>query len=400
MGTDRLRILHVFRAPLGGLFRHVIDVARGQIARGHQVGIFCDSTTGGPRADAVLEELRPQLGLGVTRVPMRRAMHPYDVSSLLRLTRAYRDLKPNVLHGHGSKGGAFARLVVSPSLDRGVIRAYTPHGGSFNYHPGTMAHRVFMSAEKLLERRTDIFLFESGYVAGRFDAYVGPTRKLHTVVHNGISDAEFAPLERTPDQFDLVYIGELREAKGIETLIDAVSLIRKGGKRLTMLIVGSGPSEACLHAHAKSAGIWDAVTFVPPQPIRNALALARVMVIPSRAESLPYVILEAAAAAQPLVSTNVGGIGEIFGPYGSQLIPPENPALMAERIVAKLEQSEPERRAEAEALSRYVRGGFSLEQMVGGVLAGYMAAFARRGIAVGLPSSSADPVKSSVNISR
>ena len=45
-GRETLRIIHVFRAPLGGLFRHVIDLARGQIARGHQVGIFCDVTPG------------------------------------------------------------------------------------------------------------------------------------------------------------------------------------------------------------------------------------------------------------------------------------------------------------------------------------------------------------------
>ena len=48
-----LKILHVFRAPLGGLFRHVLDVARGQVDRGHDVGIFCDSSTGGAAGPAV-----------------------------------------------------------------------------------------------------------------------------------------------------------------------------------------------------------------------------------------------------------------------------------------------------------------------------------------------------------
>ena len=47
-----LKILHILRAPLGGLFRHVLDIARGQIARGHRVGLIVDSTTGGARADA------------------------------------------------------------------------------------------------------------------------------------------------------------------------------------------------------------------------------------------------------------------------------------------------------------------------------------------------------------
>ena len=139
---------------------------------------------------------------------------------------------------------------------------------------------------------------------------------------NGISDAEFEPIAHVPDPFDLVYVGELRPAKGIDTLIDAVALLRRERRlRLTLLIVGSGPDDGRSQARAKEAGIWDSVAFVPPQPIRHALARGAVMVIPSYAESLPYVILEAAAAAQPLVSTNVGGIPEIFGPHAGDLIP-------------------------------------------------------------------------------
>ena len=57
MNAPPLKILHVFRAPLGGLFRHVLDVARGQAERGHDVGIFCDATTGGARANDVFQEL-------------------------------------------------------------------------------------------------------------------------------------------------------------------------------------------------------------------------------------------------------------------------------------------------------------------------------------------------------
>lgn len=375
------RILHVFRAPLGGLFRHVLDVARGQIERGHAVGIFCDASTGGSRADATLEQLRPALKLGLHRVAMRRPPHPRDLLALAALTGVYRREKPNVLHGHGSKGGLFARAVTVPILDRGTIRAYTPHGGSFNYNPGTLSHRLYMRAEGLLARRTDAMLFESAYVKGRFDAFVGLPHPLVRVVHNGIAAAEFEPLRREPDPFDLVYIGELRPAKGVETLIDALAILRRDhGRRLTLLIVGSGPSQPELQERAKTAGVWDSTAFVPPQPIRTALARGRIMVIPSKAESLPYVILEAAAAAQPLVSTNVGGIGEIFGPYSDELFPPDIPALLAERILRKVDEPEASRTAKAEALSRSVEAGFRIDRMVEGMLDGYATAFANRGI--------------------
>ena len=380
MSNRAHRILHVFRAPLGGLFRHVLDVARGQVARGHAVGIFCDASTGGARADEVLGALAPSLELGVHRIEMRRPPHPRDAVALARLTQLCRDMRPSVLHGHGSKGGAFARLVTWPGLGRQAVRVYTPHGGSFNYNPGTLSHLVYMRAEAILARRTDLFLFESGYVRERFEAFVGPTSRLVRVVHNGIADSEFEPLARVPDPFDLLYIGELRPAKGIETLIDAVALIRREHNlRLTLLLVGSGPSEPELHARARAAGVWDSTAFVPPQPIRSALARGRVMVIPSRAESLPYVILEAAAAAQPLVSTNVGGIKEIFGPRSHELIPPDDPRRLAAAILAKVAEPEDVRRAKADALSASVRSGFRIDRMVEEGLQGYDDAFASRG---------------------
>ncbi|MBV9078145.1 MAG: glycosyltransferase family 4 protein [Methylobacteriaceae bacterium] len=384
---ERLRILHVFRTPLGGLFRHVLDLARGQAARGHDVGIFCDSSTGGERARSALAELEPHLTLGLIRIPMRRQVHPLDLYGIAALARACRRLQPNVLHGHGSKGGAFARSVVVPSRGAQVIRAYTPHGGSFNYYPGSPAHRLFMGAEKLLARRTDVLLFESDYIRDRFETYCGSPPTLVRIAHNGLAEAEFAPLDRKLDPFDLVYVGELRMAKGIETLIDAVALLRRQhGMRLTLMVVGSGPSGDELKARAKERGIWDSTAFVPPQPIRQALAAARTIVICSRAESLPYVVLEAVAAGQPIVSTNVGGIPEIFGPYGHELIPPDSPEALAAKIMQVHGRSPAEQARISGELSRYVRANFSLEGMISGVLAGY--AFAAQGLAPARPASS------------
>ena len=69
-----LNILHVLRAPVGGLFRHVADLARGQAARGHRVGMIADATTGGARGEAMLAELKAELALGLTRVAMSRPL--------------------------------------------------------------------------------------------------------------------------------------------------------------------------------------------------------------------------------------------------------------------------------------------------------------------------------------
>lgn len=379
----KLRILHVFRAPLGGLFRHVLDLARGQIARGHDVGIFCDSTTGGPRADEVFAELGRDLSLGVTRVPMSRYPSLTDAKAQLSAVRVRRRLAPDVVHCHGSKGGLYGRLPARFAGGRRYITAYTPHGGSFNYKPGSTEHRIYMTVETLLEPATDMFLFESRFIAGRFEAHVGhPPRTDHRVVLNGISQAEFEPIDHTDAAFDLLYLGELRSAKGVDTLIDALSLLkRRDGLAPRILIVGSGPDEAALKALTVERGIAEQCLFEPPGPIRKALARSRIMVIPSRAESLPYVILEAAAAAQPLISTDVGGINEIYGPaHRHRLIAADDPVVLADAIASALATPEHERDAQAADLADHVRQNFCLDSMIDGVLDAYRVAMTRCGL--------------------
>lgn len=373
------RILHVFRTPVGGLFRHVLDVSRGQAERGHAVGLLCDSSTGGDRAEAALEALRPQLALGITRVPMKRVPHPMDASAILRLNNLVSRERPDVLHGHGSKGGVYARLAGWPSAGP-ALRVYTPHGGSFHYGKGSVAGALYLAVEKGLEARTDVFLFESDHVRNRFESVVGRTDKVVRVVRNGLHEAEFVPIEREADPFDLVFVGELRTLKGIDTLIDAVALIRReNAMRLTLLCVGAGSEDGALQERARAAGIWDSVAFVPPAPIRSVLARGRIMVVPSRQESLPYVVLEAAAARQPLIATDVGGIGEIFGPFANRLIPPADPAALATRIREMVGQTEVVREAEAEALRDFVRSGFSIDGMVERGIEAYEAGFASQG---------------------
>ena len=134
-----LKIVHMLRAPLGGLFRHVVDVARGQVERGHRVGLIVDSTTGGANAEATLAELAPRLALGILRVPITRELNPRDLRALWTISKRISGLSPDVLHGHGAKGAALARLTwAAPD----AIRVYTPHGGSLVYSPGTIAGRL------------------------------------------------------------------------------------------------------------------------------------------------------------------------------------------------------------------------------------------------------------------
>jgi glycosyltransferase involved in cell wall biosynthesis len=378
-GNRKLRIVHVLRAPLGGLFRHVLDLTREQVARGHAVGLITDSLTGGARSAAVLSELEPSLSLGLLRLPMPRELHPLDVSAALRVALHIRALGVDVVHGHGSKGGAYARLPAFLPGFGSPVRAYTPHGGSFNYRAGPLVERSYMAMERLLAHGTDIFLFESAYISRQFRKRVGPTRKLVRVVANGVSPAEFIPVEPMPDAAEFLYVGELRAAKGIDTLIDALaSLASRLPKRPRLVLVGSGPDEAKLIAYAAMRGVADAVTFVGIMPAHEAFRLGRILVVPSRAESLPYIVLEAAAAQVPMVATDVGGISEIFGPYRDKLIPCDDPTILAAALETALKKEPSALRRESVDLAAFVGTLFTITDMADAVLAGYADALAKR----------------------
>lgn len=376
---DKLRIIHVFRAPVGGLFRHVLDVTKEQARLGHDVGIFCDSSTGGERAQKQLDALLPHLTLGIQRVKMNRNPSLSDVSTLLSFNQHIQSLNPDVIHGHGSKGGLYARLTAFWNVQKQAIRAYTPHGGSLNYHPEKLISKLYMKVEDFLEAKTDVFLFESDYIKNVFYQRVKVTKKFHCVVVNGVTQSEFEPVKHDHTQYDFLYLGELRYAKGIDTLLEAMTHLQASlDKTPTLLLVGSGPDEAALHEQVNALQLNAFVTFNPPMPIREALEKARVMVVPSRAESLPYVILEAAAAAQPLVSTNVGGIPEIFGPYSDMLLNPNDPIKLALAMKAALLSNDDDLNQKAQNLQDYVRTRFTLENMVEGIIAGYREAIKRK----------------------
>jgi glycosyltransferase involved in cell wall biosynthesis len=315
----------------------------------------------------------------VSGCPIRRNPHPGDAAAIAHFMKKVAEAKPDIVHGHGSKGGFYARL---PGLLRpasGPIRAYTPHGGSFNYQPGSIMHRAYMATERLLTLSTDVFLFESAYIAGRFDAFVGAATRTRRIVANGISCAEFVPVTPDPDAADFLYVGELRAAKGIDTLLDAIALAGKTlGDIPRAVLVGSGPDKEVLIARARRLGIDHRISFPGPMPVRDAFRLGRIMVVPSRAESLPYVVLEAAAARVPLVSTNVGGIPEIFGPYRDRLGPSDDPADLCVRMLAMMRLPEAEQARRLAELAAHVEKHFSIGAMVDSVMEGYGEAMARR----------------------
>ena len=84
----------------------------------------------------------------------------------------------DILHGHGAKGGAYARLAAR-RLGRGgrhVAAFYTPHGGSLHYAPSSLKGRIFMALERSLAGVTDGIVFESAYSSRVYASHVGAGR--------------------------------------------------------------------------------------------------------------------------------------------------------------------------------------------------------------------------------
>ena len=108
-----LRIIHCFRSPVGGVFRHVRDLIEEHVKQGHKVGILCDSSTGGAHEERLFAQIAPMLELGLTRLPIKRSISPGDLPALLKSYNHIKSLRPDILHGHSAKGGALARLIGS-----------------------------------------------------------------------------------------------------------------------------------------------------------------------------------------------------------------------------------------------------------------------------------------------
>lgn len=366
-----LKILHVFRSPVGGLFRHVVDLVEGQSARGHRVGLVTDSLTGGARADTTLAGLAKHCALGISRIAMSRHLGAGDMKAVLHTSRRIAETQPDVVHGHGAKGAAYARLA-----SRGhAIAVYTPHGGSLHYRPQSPVGLLYITLEKILRARTDLFLFESDFAEQSFRELIGEPRAMVQVVRNGVGDAEFSDVPPEADATDLLYIGELRDIKGVDVLLDALATLRREGTVLTATVVGDGPARRDIHDQAARLELTDAVRFKAPMPARQAFALGKLVVVPSRKESLPYIVLEIAAAGKPLIATRVGGIPEIFGPQSDLLLPPGNSVALADTLRNCVNHPETIR-AHAALLRERIRTNFALTDMVENGIAAYRAAIA------------------------
>ena len=354
-----MKVIHCLRAPVGGLFRHVCDLARGQSARGMEVGIICDAQGGEALYEDALGDISRHCSLGVHRISMHRQIAISDIAAGMAVRARCLDLRADIIHGHGAKGGAYARFA---AIGRDQKVFYTPHGGSLHYSASSLKGFVFLALERLLGRLTDGLIFESQYGLETYRAKVGTPNCAIQVIHNGVTSKEFEPVAVGQDAADFLFIGELRTLKGIDILLQALASLR-GRPDASAVIVGSGPDEQVFRKLVDDLSLNGRVTFHKPMPARGAFALGHVLIVPSLAESFPYIVLEALAAAKPTLATCVGGIPEMFEGFEDHLLPAGDSTSLAAAMEDVL--ASPQAMSErTQQLQKFVHSRFTAERMV------------------------------------
>lgn len=359
-----MRILHVLRAPIGGLFRHVCDLARGQNALGHEVGIICDSTTGGANAEAAIAEIGRLCKLGVVRLPMALKPSWGDPACISQTRKITRDLNIDVLHGHGAKGGLYARMAAR-SARLGAV--YTPHGGSIHYGWYSPSGAIYLATETWLRRSTAGLAFVCEYEREIYNQKIGTAGVTVNVVHNGIWKEEFRRIPPAADAADILFVGEMVHRKGVDLLMRALAALRPK-LNLTAVMVGDGPQLDDYKELARELGLDAQISFKGRLGIAQALALGKLFVLPSRVESFPYVALEVIAAGRQIISADVGGLKEVL-PI-ELLFAPDSVTALVTKLQDVIENDE-HYQSIADALSAAAPEKFSAESMVQSITSFY-----------------------------
>lgn len=163
------------------------------------------------------------------------------------------------------------------------------------------------------------------------------------LVHNGVDLMEFRPDPEAPrpnDTFTVTQIGRLIGWKGQRVLLQAVPIVLRKFPRAQFVLVGDGPDRIALERFAAELGIGNQVRFPGMvADVRPLLAAADIIVLPSISpEPFGRTVIEAMAMEKPVIATAMGGPAEIITPLvDGLLVKPDDPALLAEKIISLAE---------------------------------------------------------------
>jgi glycosyltransferase involved in cell wall biosynthesis len=300
--------------------------------------------------------------IGVPAIVHHRIKGRSAALATLALAREIRALRPAVFHAHLAGPQRCGRGLLAAAVAGVPAIVATQHA----FEEPTS--RIARAKQMVIARTVDRYIAVShGMARDLRGAVAGEVR----VVHNGIDLSRYATRFRDRSPSDtaeasvtgpvVLTVARLTEAKGLNHLLEAVALL----PGILLLVVGDGADRSALELRAQQLGIERRVRFLGHRmDIPDLLRPVDVFVLPSLSEGLPLSILEAMAAAKPVVATAISGVNEVVvhGETGF-LVPARDPDMLASAIRGLLADSELAARFGA-AGRRRVEEHFSMGRMV------------------------------------
>ena len=299
--------LMIGQLGLGGTEKQVALLAAGLRERGLRVSVLA-MFDGGPYEGELRAAGVPVVRLGFRRRAEGWRMAGGNLVAFARLVEALRRGRPDVLHAflfHAYVTAApAARLSGVPVL----VAARRGLGGFKRGRP------LAWAAGAVANRLTDHIAANSAAVARDARREPGARPGMISVIPNGLTADAFADVP--PAEVDtalpvVLCVANLIAYKGHRHLIDAAALLKARGTPCTLLLAGDGPERAALATQAARLGV-DVRLLGPRRDIPALLARADAVVLPSLEEGMSNALLEAMAAARPIVATAVGGTPELL----------------------------------------------------------------------------------------
>ena len=291
-----------------------------------------------------------------------RDPHPYHDAAAVRELRALtRRVAPDVVQINSSKAGVLARLAVARL---GVKTVFTAHGWAFSGRGGASG-AVYTNAERMVAPLSDAIVCVSSHdLQLAHDRHIKPRGELH-VIHNGVDAPVVLPPRRAPgERLVLGCTARLAPPKDLVTLLGA--LAQPGCERWELRVFGDGPDRQAIEAQRDALGLGERVALLGNRDdIAAQLADCDAFALISDWEGLPYSILEAMAAGLAVLSTKVGGIGDLVVPGTTgELVPPRDAPAAGQVLAGWASDPAVLTRFGAAAHAR-ARETFSREHMVG-----------------------------------
>jgi len=364
--VDRARppervVLAIDRLGIGGTEQQVVELALGLQQRGWDVHVAALSGPG--EHDDLLRRSGIRLFHGRVRDPrgvsrLRRVASVLSLPlALAQYARWLRRVRPTVVHGFLYK--AYVPTVFAARLARvPVVITGRRSLGHFKRD-----RRLALRVERAANARTDVVVANSDAVAedARAHEHLPPDKVV--VIRNGVPERFFAvpPRAAGPDEIRILCVANFIPYKGHTDLLDAAALLARDGIQFTLLLVGEGPDRSELEQRAHRLGVR-AEFLGTRTDVDAVLAQSDIVVSASHEEGLSNSILEAMAAARPVVATAVGGNPEALGDAGV-LVPDRDAGAMGVAL-AGLARDGSRREELGRAARERARTCFSLDRMI------------------------------------